>query len=214
MSKFIYLQTFLLRLFILLFIGLFSVCHVFAGRAPELSRESTFKSLDEFVASAKAFRPSNKPTEFAYIFSVPAYDNGSFQRTVFAQSINEVKLLWQGGTDGERHAVFALYAEPKTEDTRSYVAAIVLLNRTGGNWLIYDVKREAAYGQRGGVQCKLAHDSDQNSKQEAFKWLDGVRITIESQWAGVRYRGELKQWTYRVDYYEFTLVGYTITSDE
>ncbi len=56
-----------MRLMMLFLLG----THAFVLRADELSRETAYRSLEEFRTDAKAFHPDKSPGEFQKLFSIP-----------------------------------------------------------------------------------------------------------------------------------------------
>ncbi|HBJ85592.1 MAG TPA: hypothetical protein DDZ88_17290 [Verrucomicrobiales bacterium] len=118
------------------------------------SRATKFASPEQFLQVARSFHPATKPSELGYIFSAPerGNDQSRYGKTIFAETITKVTEL---SREPDLCAYF-LQAEPPTNYTRSYVAALFLL-RPGDNgiWRITTIERFQAVGAGGWVECKV-----------------------------------------------------------
>jgi hypothetical protein len=120
----------------------------------DFSRATKFASPDEFLQAARSFHPATKPSELGYIFSAPELgnDESSYGQTVIAETISKVTELLR---EHDLCAYF-LEAEPRTDYTRSYVAALFLLRpNDNGVWRITTIERFQATGAGGWVECKV-----------------------------------------------------------
>lgn len=128
----------------------------------ELSRETKFPSPKQFVEAARAFRPAAKPSELSYIFAAPelGHDDSIYGNIVFAETITEVTELFR---TPDRCAYF-VRAEPKTDYTRSYIAALFVLSRDieDNMWRITTIERFFAIGVGGWIECKVIHPPGQS----------------------------------------------------
>ena len=135
---------------------LFLVSNACLGDVPELSRATKFVSPEQFVDATRGFHPATKPSELSYIFAAPelGHDDSTFGKIVFAERITEVTELYR---TPETCAYF-VQAEPKTDYTRSYTAALFLLWRDENHlWRISRIERFYATGVGGWIACKLIH---------------------------------------------------------
>jgi hypothetical protein len=101
----------------------------------------------------EGFTPGTKPSELSYIFAAPELgnDDSTFGKIVFAETITEVTELYR---TPETCAYF-VQAEPKTDYTRSYTAALFLLWRDENQlWRIRRIERFYATGVGGWIECK------------------------------------------------------------
>jgi len=122
----------------------------------EFSRATKFASPDDFLQAARSFHPATKPSELGYIFSAPELGNyeSTYGKTVFADRISEVTELFR---TPDRCAYF-VRAEPRTDYTRSYVAALFLLRRNDQSaWRIRTIERFFSIGVDGLIECKVIH---------------------------------------------------------
>jgi hypothetical protein len=123
----------------------------------ELSRETKFPSPAQFVEAARGFHPAAKSSELSYIFAAPELgnDESTYGKIVFADTISEVTELFR---TPDRCAYF-VRAEPKTDYTRSYVAALFVLSRDidENMWRIRTIERFFAIGVGGWIECKVIH---------------------------------------------------------
>ncbi len=109
----------------------------------DFSRATKFASPDQFLQS-----------ELGYIFSAPELgnDESRYGQTVIAETISKVTEL---SREHDLCAYF-LQAEPRTDYTRSYVAALFLLRPDdNGVWRITTIERFQAIGVGGWVECKV-----------------------------------------------------------
>jgi len=135
---------------------LFAVSNACFGDVGELSRATKFASPEQFVEAARGFHPAAKPSELSYIFAAPELgnDESTYGKTVFADGISEVTELFR---TPDRCAYF-VRAEPKTDYTRSYVAALFVLSRDDESaWRIRTIERFFAIGVGGWIECKVIH---------------------------------------------------------
>ena len=135
---------------------LFVVSNACFGDVGELSRETKFASPEQFVEAARGFHPAAKPSELSYIFAVPelGHDESTFGKTVFTETITEVTELFQTPDT----CAYFVRAEPKTDYTRSYVAALFLLRRNDQSaWRIRTIERFFSIGVDGLIECKVIH---------------------------------------------------------
>jgi len=135
---------------------LFAVSNACFGEVGELSRAAKFASPEQFVEAARGFHPAAKPSELSYIFAAPELgnDESTYGKTVFADGISEVTELFR---TPDRCAYF-VRAEPKTDYTRSYVAALFVLSRDDESaWRIRTIERFFAIGVGGWIECKVIH---------------------------------------------------------
>jgi hypothetical protein len=137
---------------------LFLVSNACFGDVPELSRATKFASPEQFAKAARAFHPATKPSELSHIFAAPELgnDDSTFGKIVFAETMTEVTELYR---TAETCAYF-VQAEPKTDYTRSYTAALFLLWRDENDhlWRIRTVERFYATGVGGWIACKVIHE--------------------------------------------------------
>ena len=120
----------------------------------DFSRATKFASPDQFLQAARSFHPATKPSELGYIFSAPELgnDESRYGQTVIAETISKVTEL---SREHDLCAYF-LQAEPRTDYTRSYVAALFLLRpNDNGVWRITTIERFQAIGAGGWVECKV-----------------------------------------------------------
>ena len=120
----------------------------------DFSRATKFASPDQFLQAARSFHPATKPSELGYIFSAPELgnDESRYGQTVIAETISKVTEL------SREHDLCAYFleAEPRTDYTCSYVAALFLLRPDdNGVWRITTVERFQAIGMGGWVECKV-----------------------------------------------------------
>jgi hypothetical protein len=120
----------------------------------DFSRATKFASPDQFLQAARSFHPATKPSELGYIFSAPELgnDESRYGQTVIAGTISKVTEL------SREHdlCAYLLQAEPRTDYTRSYVAALFLLRPDdNGVWRIITIERFQAIGVGGWVECKV-----------------------------------------------------------
>ena len=136
---------------------LFLVSNACFGDVPELSRATKFVSPEQFVEAARGFHPATKPSELSYIFAAPelGHEDSTFGKIVFAETITEVTELYR---TPETCAYF-VQAEPKTNYTRSYTAALFLLWRDENDhlWRIRTIERFYATGVGGWIECTVIH---------------------------------------------------------
>jgi hypothetical protein len=135
---------------------LFAVSNACLADVGELSRSTKFASPEQFVEAARGFHPATKPSELSYIFAAPELgnDESTYGKTVFADRINEVTELFR---TPDRCAYF-VRAEPRTDYTRSYVAALFVLSRDDQSaWRIRTIERFLAIGVGGWIECKVIH---------------------------------------------------------
>src|SRR5436190_19271783 len=126
------------------------------GEVEELSRTTKFASPEQFVEAARVFRPAAKPSELSYIFAAPelGHDESIYGKTVFAETISEVTELFRTPDT----CAYFVRAEPKTDSTRSYVAALFVLTRDDQSaWRIRTIERFFAIGVGGWIECKVIH---------------------------------------------------------
>ena len=135
---------------------LFVVSNACFADVGELSRSTKFASPEQFVEAARGFHPAAKPSELSYIFAAPELgnDESTYGKTVFADRISEVTELFR---TPDRCAYF-VRAEPRTDYTRSYVAALFVLSRDDQSaWRIRTIERFLAIGVGGWIECKVIH---------------------------------------------------------
>src|SRR6266704_370909 len=92
----------------------------------------------------------------SYVFAAPELGNDEFTygKTVFADRISEVTELFRTPDT----CAYFVRAEPKTDYTRSYVAALFLLTRNDQSaWRIRTIERFFATGVGGWIECKVIH---------------------------------------------------------
>jgi hypothetical protein len=126
----------------------------------DFSRAMKFASPDQFLQAARNFHPATKPSELGYIFSAPELgnDESRYGQTVIAETISKVTEL---SREHDLCAYF-LQAEPRTDYTRSYVAALFLLRPDdNGVWRITTIERFQAIGVGGWVECKVIRQRKQ-----------------------------------------------------
>ena len=135
---------------------LFLVSNACFADVGELSRATKFASPEQFVEAARGFHPAAKPSELSCIFAAPELgnDESTYRKTVFADRISEVTELFR---TPDRCAYF-VRAEPRTDYTRSYVAALFVLSRDDQSaWRIRTIERFLAIGVGGWIECKVIH---------------------------------------------------------
>jgi len=140
------------------------------GDVGELSRTTRFASAEQFAEAARNFRPATNPSEFSYIFAAPelGHDDSTYGKSVFADRITEVTELSRGSDV----CAYFVRAEPKTDYTRSYIAALFLLRRDDAStWRIATVERFYAVGVGGGIECRVIRQptKSQNSFPLTFR---------------------------------------------
>jgi hypothetical protein len=134
----------------------FVVTNACFGDGGELSRATKFASPEQFVEAARGFHPAAKPSELSYIFAAPelGHDESTYGKTVFAETISEVTELFRTPDT----CAYFVRAEPKTDYTRSYVAALFVLTRDDQSaWRIRTIERFFAIGVGGWIECKVIH---------------------------------------------------------
>ena len=134
---------------------LFVVSNACFGDVGELSRETKFASPEQFVEAARGFHPAAEPSELSYIFAAPELgnDESTYGKTVFAKTITDVTELFRTSDA----CAYFVRAEPKTDYTRSYVAALFVLSRDDQSaWRIRTIER-FAIGVGGWIDCKVIH---------------------------------------------------------
>ena len=132
--------------------GLFCVRDVFGE---DFSHSAKFVSPAQFLEAARNFHPARNPTEFGYIFSASEgdLDDDDYGKTVFAETITEATEL----SHSQDCCVFFLKAEPKTEYTRSFVAALIVLRPDQkGSWRVSATERFQASCAGGWIECKVS----------------------------------------------------------
>jgi len=129
----------------------------------DFSRTAKFTSPEEFVKVARNFRPASERSEFSYFFSAPerGNDDSTYGKLVFAEAIEDVTELWRGPD----LCAYFLQVSPKTEYTPSYVAALLLLERSidSGIWRITTVQRFEATGAGGGIHCRVLRQPEKSA---------------------------------------------------
>jgi hypothetical protein len=134
---------------------LLSIGNACLANTRDFSRTAKFTSPEEFVKVARNFRPASERSEFSYFFSASEHGNedSTYGKLVFAEAIEGVTELWRG----PGLCAYFLQASPKTEYTRSYVAALLLLERSidSGIWRITTVEHFQAAGAGGGIHCRV-----------------------------------------------------------
>jgi len=137
---------------------LFLVSNACFGDVPELSRATKFVSPEQFVEAARGFHPATKPSELSYIFAAPelGHEDSTFGKIVFAETITEVTEL----NRTPKTCAYFVQAEPKTNSTRSYTAALFLLwhDENDHLWRIRTIERFYATGVGGWIECKVIHE--------------------------------------------------------
>jgi len=144
-------------------IMLLSIGNACLANTSDFSRTAKFTSPEEFVKVARNFRPASERSEFSYFFSAPEHGNedSTYGKLVFAEAIEGVTELWRGPD----LCAYFLQASPKTEYTRSYVAALLLLERSidSGIWRITTVEHFQAAGARGGIHCRVLRQPEKST---------------------------------------------------
>jgi hypothetical protein len=126
------------------------------GDVPELSRATKFVSPEQFVEVARGFHPATTLSELSYIFAAPelGHDDSAFGKVVFAETITEVTELYRTPAT----CAYFVQAEPKTDYTASYTAALFLLWHDENHlWRIRTIERFYAIGVGGWIECKVIH---------------------------------------------------------
>lgn len=127
----------------------------------DFSRATKFTSPEQFLQAARNFHPATKPSELSYIFSAPerGNDESRYGQTIVAETITKVTAL---AREPDFCAYF-LQAEPRTDYTRSYVAALFLLRPDDkGTWRITTIERFQAIGVGGWIECKVIRQPKQS----------------------------------------------------
>ncbi len=134
--------------------------HTFALNAAELSREATYKSLEEFVATAQSFRPATSKGEFQKLFSIPELGEmtpGDVRPDRIAKSMTACETV----SSGDQWAQVLARARPPTEATPSEIGLLIYLERATNGWMIKDVCRFTATGKYAMIKAETA-SSGQN----------------------------------------------------
>jgi len=136
------------------------VCLHADDRTPQqpLDRQSRFNSVEEFIATVKAFEPAQTNDWLAYQFGAvelgqPEDENTG--RVTRASSVTSCTQIWG---NGDSSLIFAI-ANPPIAATRCSVGVIFLLNRTDKRWRITDCKKFTAYGKDSSVEVKLTSEN-------------------------------------------------------
>jgi hypothetical protein len=142
---------------------LLSIGNACLANINDFSRTAKFTSPEEFVKVARNFRPASERSEFSYFFSAPerGNDDSTCGKLVFAEAMGDVTELWRGPD----LCAYFLQTSPKTEYTRSYVAALLLLERSidSGIWRITTVERFQATGAGGGIHCRVLRQPEKSA---------------------------------------------------
>ena len=165
--------------------------HAFALNAAELSREVTYQSLVEFVATAQSFRPATSKGEFQKLFSIPELgemDPGEVRPNRIADSMTACETVWSG----DQWALVLARARPPTTATPSEIGLLIYLERATTGWMIKDVCRFTAIGKYALIEAATA-GTDRNGIM-SFPPL----VTIKEFQGGRGYSYELSA-TYTIE---------------
>ena len=142
---------------------LIAISNACLANTSDFSRTAEFTPPEKFVKVARNFRPASERSEFSYFFSAPerGNDDSTYGKLVFAEAIEDVTELWRGPD----LCAYFLQASPKTEYTRSYVAALLLLHRSIDSqiWRITTVERFQAIGAGGGIHCRVLRQPEKSA---------------------------------------------------
>jgi len=112
----------------------------------EITRHSTFESVDAFYSALGSLHPSANKSDFSSIFSIPAPGQPELPETgkpVFPTSIESISVLWSD----ENQALVWAKANPPTEACQSCVGVLFLLTKEKGAWGISDLLTFHALGK-------------------------------------------------------------------
>ncbi len=128
--------------------------HAVVLHAADLSQEAAYHSLEEFVNSAKAFRPSLSKGEFQKFFSIPELGEiaqEEIRPVRIADSVMACETVWSV----DRAAVVFVTARPPTEATPSEIGLLIYVERAVTGWKIKDVSRFIATGKYARITAEL-----------------------------------------------------------
>jgi len=124
-----------------------------AGEAVEITRHSTFDSVDSFYSALSSFHPSPNKTDFSSLFSIPAPGQPELPETgkpVFPTSIESISVLWSD----ENQALVLAKANPPTDACQSCVGVLFLLSKVKESWGISDLLTFHALGKYADISAE------------------------------------------------------------
>jgi hypothetical protein len=144
----------------------------------EVSLSTDFTSVDQFVQSLKAFKPSKAKNGIADLFSAIQLGQPELNDTgtrIYADKIQSVKVLFQS----DSKAVVFVEAHPQTEATPSTTAALFSLSCENGmkKWRILDTRRFYASGKSAGISAEVASTCGTVHDQKLRDMVISVTIT-------------------------------------
>jgi hypothetical protein len=126
------------------------------ANAAELTKASTFDSVEAFELAVKTFRPSKYKTDVAALFAPRCADpeDRDYRKLIYADTVQASDILWENDT---RALVFATAKTPK--DYPDAVGVLFLLKRAKNVWRIAGAKKFSASGKYAAVWAEQAAEA-------------------------------------------------------
>jgi hypothetical protein len=127
-----------------------SFCLPSPGSAADFDRLSHFKSCDEFVSALQALQPQKQPNVYSRSLSIEEFGENR-DALIVPEKVESVTEVWRS----DDYALIFATAQPKTEASKSAVAAIIVLEHTEEGWSFVSLRRYETTGKYSGITCEL-----------------------------------------------------------
>lgn len=143
----------------------------------EVSLNTDFTSVDQFVESLQVLNPSKTKNGIADLFSAIQVGQPELNDTgtrIYPDKIQSVKVLFQS----DKEAVVFAEAFPQTEAASSCVGALISLSCDNGmkKWRILDIQRFYTFGKHAGISAKVTSDVGTGYSQALHDLVISVKI--------------------------------------
>ena len=109
------------------------VASAVTARAGDFTRGSSFRSVSDFAAAAKAFQPAQSGSDLAKLFTIKE----DVYAPATAESVDAVEVVY----DGDNQAMVFVSAQPPTQNTLWKVGVLFVLVQSHGHWHISDSRQ-------------------------------------------------------------------------
>lgn len=117
--------------------------------ADQLTRKTSFKSTEAFVAAVKAFKPTDSDSDLRKLFTI--VEEKDVYPPTTADSIESCEIV----SEDDTQAIAFATAQPPTANTLWKIGILFYLVCDDGQWHISDIHRFDAQNKEAKVTCQL-----------------------------------------------------------